>query len=131
MQYHETAFVTMLSMLVFWVLAFNVGRARGKYKIAAPATTGNADFERVFRVHYNTMESLVLHLPSMWLFAIYISDCWAAVLGVVWIVGRILYAKTYYADASKRGPGVIICTAATLILMLGALGATGYALIPH
>ncbi len=131
MHYHETAFVTMLSMILFFVLTYKVGRARGKYKVQAPATTGNADFERVFRVHYNTMESLVLHLPSMWLFAIYISDCWAAVLGGVWILGRILYAKTYYADASKRTPGVAISTGATAILMLGALGATGMALIPH
>lgn len=131
MHYHETAFVTMLSMILFFVLTYKVGQARGKYKVQAPATTGNADFERVFRVHYNTMESLVLHLPSMWLFAIYISDCWAAVLGGVWILGRILYAKTYYADASKRTPGVAISTGATAILMLGALGATGMALIPH
>lgn len=131
MTLHYTAFVTMLSMLLFWVLSFNVGRARGKYKISAPATTGNPDFERIFRVQYNTMESLVLHLPSMWLFAIYLSDCWAAVLGGIWIVGRIIYAKTYYVDASKRTAGVVICTIATLILMFGALGASGYALIPH
>lgn len=131
MHYTETAFVTMLSMLLFFFLSYKVGQARGKYKISAPATTGNPDFERVFRVHYNTMESLVLHLPSMWLFALFISDCWAAVLGGVWILGRIVYAKTYYADASKRTAGVVISTAATAILMLGALGATGWALIPH
>ena len=131
MHYHETALVTMLSMVLFFILTYNVGRARGKYQVSAPATTGNPDFERVFRVHYNTMESLVLHLPSMWLFAIYISNCWAAVLGGAWILGRIIYAKTYYADAKKRTPGVIISTVATAILMLGALGATGMALIPH
>ena len=131
MQYHETAFVTMLSMVLFFFLTYKVGQARGKYNVQAPATTGNPHFERVFRVHYNTMESLAMHLPSMWLFAIYISDCWAAVLGAVWVVGRMVYARTYYADASKRTPGILVSTIATAILMLGALGATAYALIPH
>lgn len=125
-----TAFITMLSLLLFFVLGAKVGQARGRYKVQAPATTGNADFERVFRVHYNTMESLVMFLPSLWLFAITISDCWAAALGGVWILGRAIYAKTYYADASKRGPGLVISMVATAILLLGALGATGWALIP-
>ncbi len=65
MHYHETAFVTILSMILFFVLTYKAGQARGKYKVPAPATTGNADFERVFRVPYHTMASLVLHLPSM------------------------------------------------------------------
>jgi glutathione S-transferase len=131
MTLHYTALVTMLSMLLFFFMSFKVGQARGRYNVQAPATTGNPDFERVFRVHYNTMESLVLHLPSMWLFAVYISDCYAAILGGVWIVGRVLYAKTYYVDASKRGPGVIISTVATAILMLGALGALTKTLLMH
>ena len=39
-----------------------------------PAISGNPDFERVFRVQMNTLEWLPIFLPSLWLFAIYISD---------------------------------------------------------
>jgi uncharacterized membrane protein YecN with MAPEG domain len=123
-----TSLVTVLSLLLFFVLGANVGRARGKYGVDAPATTGNPAFERVFRVHYNTMESLVMYLPALWLFAHYVSDRWAAGLGAVWIVGRIMYAIGYYADANKRGTGLIISMAAAFILLIGALIGVGLAL---
>jgi len=119
--YSLTALVTCLSILVFFVLAFVVGRARGQYNIEAPATTGHPMFERAFRIHYNTMESLAIYLPSLWLFAVFVSDRWAALLGAVWIVGRILYARAYLADPKKRGTGVIITVGSEAVLLLGAL----------
>ncbi|MGH8504522.1 MAG: MAPEG family protein [Stenotrophobium sp.] len=125
MDYDCTALVTLLSLLLYWVLTINVGRARGKYGVKAPAISGDPAFDRVFRVHQNTMEALVLYLPALWLFAIYVSDAWAAGVGAVWIVGRIIYARAYYADASKRGAGMLIATLATVVLFLGALIALG------
>jgi glutathione S-transferase len=71
-----------------------------------PAITGNHDFERVFRVQMNTLEWMPIFLPSLWLFAIYISDAIAAVLGLVWIAGRILYMTGYSQAAAKRGRGL-------------------------
>jgi len=121
MSHNLTALVTCLSLLVFFVLSFLVGRARGQYNIEAPATTGHPLFERAFRVHYNTMEGLTWYLPSLWLFSFYVSDRWAAAVGVVWIVGRILYARGYLADPKKRGTGVIISVGASAVLLLGAL----------
>ena len=122
MGYHLTALVTCLSLLVFFVLTFAVGRARGKYNVEAPATTGHPLFERAFRVHYNTMESMAMYLPALWLFAIYLnSDRWAAALGMVWIVGRIVYARGYLADPKKRGTGTIITIGAEAVLLVGAL----------
>jgi len=129
MQYHYTALITVLSLLVYWGTIALVGRARGKYKISAPAVTGNADFERVFRVQQNTVESLIMHLPALWLFAIYVSDLWAAVLGAAWIIGRVLYAQGYIAEAKKRGPGMMISFIATTILLLGDLGVIAYAIL--
>ena len=123
MQYHHTALITVLSLLVYWATIALVGKARGKYKISAPAVTGNVDFERVFRVQQNTLESLIMHLPALWLFAIYISDIWAAALGAAWIVGRILYTQGYIAEAKKRGSGMMISFIATTVLLLGDLGA--------
>jgi glutathione S-transferase len=127
--YLLTAVVTLLSLVLYWVLGALVGRARGVYKISAPACTGNADFERRFRVHQNTMESLVMHLPAMWLFAAYVSDRYAALLGVAWLVGRIIYAQRYYRDAALRGPGVLISIGATTVLLLGALAGAVMALL--
>ena len=121
MTLHYTALITVLSLVLYFVLTAMVGRARGKYQISAPAVSGNAAFERVFRVQQNTVESLVMHLPVLWLFAFYVSDCWAAGLGAVWIIGRILYARGYYAEAKKRSTGVLISTIATFVLLIGSL----------
>jgi glutathione S-transferase len=121
MSHNLTSLITCLSLLVFFVLSGLVGRARGKYNIEAPATTGHPLFERAFRVHYNTMEGLAWYLPSLWLFSFYVSDRWAAALGVVWIIGRVIYARGYLADPKKRGTGVIVSLAASSVLLLGAL----------
>ncbi len=70
-----------------------------------PAITGNPDFERVFRVQMNTLEWLPIFLPSLWLFAIYISDAIAAAIGAVWVIGRIVYMIGYTKSVPGRGPG--------------------------
>ena len=44
------------------------------------------------RVHLNTIEGLLLFLPALWLFALTVSDLYAAAVGVFYPVGRILYA---------------------------------------
>ena len=115
------AIVTLLALLEFMILGGAVGRARAKYGIKAPATTGNEIFERHFRVHYNTLEQLIVFLPSLWLFAIYISDRWSAILGAVFIVSRILYAIGYVNEPRKREMGSIAGVAAIAVLLLGAL----------
>ncbi len=80
-----------------------VSKARAAFGIKVPATAGNPNFERVFRVQMNTLEWIPIFLPSLWLFAIYISDAIAAALGLVWIAGRILYMTGYSQAAAKRG----------------------------
>lgn len=119
---HYTPFIALVSLLLFFVFTALVGRARGKYKVPAPATTGHPDFERVFRVQQNTLEQLMLFLPALWFFGSHISDAWAAALGVAWIAGRVLYARGYYREASARGKGFILSMSATGILLLGSLG---------
>lgn len=121
MYYKLTALVTLLSLVLYFILTYKVGQARGKFGVSAPATTGNADFERVFRVQQNTLESLMMHLPALWMFAYYVSNRYAAAIGAVWIVGRVLYARSYYTDAKQRGTGFIISIGSTGILLLGAL----------
>ena len=119
--YHFTALVTCLAILFYFFTSLQVGKARAKFGIKAPATTGNPGFERVFRVQMNTLEWLPFFLPALWLFAIYISDPIAAVLGLVWIAGRILYMTGYSQSAEKRGRGFGIQAAAAILLWLGAI----------
>ena len=118
--FHLTALVTCLAILTYFVISIQVGKARETYGIKAPAISGNPDFERIFRVHMNTLEWMPIFLPALWLFAIYVSDAIAAALGVVWITGRILYMIGYANAASKRGPGFAIQAIAAAILWLGA-----------
>jgi glutathione S-transferase len=100
-----------------------VARARIQFGVKLPAISGNPDFERVFRVQMNTLEWLPIFLPSLWLFAIYISDPFAAALGILWIAGRILYMTGYLQAAEKRAPGFFVQASAVMLLWLGALGA--------
>jgi glutathione S-transferase len=100
--------------------ALNIPHA--KSGILAPTMTGDATLERTIRAHTNTLEWMPIFLPSMWLLAIYWSPFWAAILGGVWIVGRIVYFVGYRAAAEKRFPGFFIQTSAAFALLLGALG---------
>jgi glutathione S-transferase len=127
--FHFTALVTCLAILFYFFTCVQVAKARAAFGIKAPAMSGNPDFERVFRVQMNTLEWMPIFLPSLWLFAIYISDPVAAVLGVVWIAGRVLYMTGYSQAANKRGTGFGIQAAAATILWLGALGAIVWRLI--
>jgi glutathione S-transferase len=127
--FHFTALVTCLAILFYFFTGVQVAKARAAFGVKAPAISGNPDFERVFRVQMNTLEWMPILLPSLWLFAIYISDAIAAVLGLVWIAGRILYMTGYSQAADKRGPGFGIQAAAAILLWLGGLGAIVWRLI--
>lgn len=120
------AIVTLVSLLVYVWMIMRIGGARRRSGIDAPAMTGDPELERHLRVQANTVEWLVIYLPSLWLFAIYWNDLFAAAAGVVWIIGRILYALGYAADAKKRELGFVIQMLATAVLLFGALGRAIY-----
>lgn len=113
--------VAMLALLEYFYFSIQVGQARGKFGVKAPATTGNEQFERYHRVHQNTMEQLVMFLPSLFTFATLVSQTWAAILGVVFIIGRAVYFNLYISNPDKRGPGVLISLLATATLIFGSL----------
>lgn len=116
------AAVVVLAVLQFFWFGILVGRARTRYQVPPPATTGNEIFERYFRVQQNTLEQLVIFIPSIWTFANYVSATWAAVLGVVFVVGRQLYQLGYVADPKKRFAGFGLSALPNLLLALGGLG---------
>jgi len=113
--------ITVLTLVMYFVIVFNVGSARAKYKISPPAMTGDPNFERVVRVQQNTLEQLIFFLPLLWLFSYYVSPLYGAILGLVWLVGRILFAIGYYQAAEKRSLGFAISSLAGLGLLGGSL----------
>ena len=113
--------VVMLALIEYFIFSLRVGQARGRLGVPAPATTGNAEFERYFRAAANTGEQLLMFIPGMFAFGWYVSEIGAALLGVVFIGARAYYFKTYTEDAEKRGPGMMGSVIANAILVLGGL----------
>jgi glutathione S-transferase len=126
--YSYVALVTLLALLVYFWMGLQVGRARGKSGIQAPAMTGDPLLERTIRAHYNTLEWLPLFLVPLWLFAMFWDERIAAAVGVIWIVGRVMYQLGYVADAGKRGTGFLIQALAVAVLLFGSLGRVVYLL---
>jgi uncharacterized membrane protein YecN with MAPEG domain len=117
--------VSVLAILQFFFFATQVARARERYHVKAPATTGNEVFERYFRVQMNTLELLVMFLPALWMSASVLRPLWVALIGVVYLIGRAIYSMSYVADPSKRGPGyglsIVPVLALLLIVVIGAV----------
>ena len=124
---HWTALVSLAALVVYgWMLA-NAGRAREKYKVPAPSMDGPIEFQSAHRVQANTVEQMVLFFPALWLCAGTLGDSWAAVGGLIWVVGRIVYALAYYRDPKKRTLGFFITSFGSGSLLIGA----GIGLISH
>ncbi len=123
------ALVTSLALLVYFWSFVVCGLARKTYRIEAPATTGHPEFERAFRIQQNTLEQLVLFLPSLWIFSLMVSPVWGAALGIVWVAGRVLYGLSYAHNPARRGPGFLLALLATMVLLLGGFAGTLWLMI--
>jgi glutathione S-transferase len=119
--YPLTALITAIAIGLYFYMSLRVGLGRSKYDVPAPAMTGNPDFERLVRVQMNTLEGMPIFLPLLWLFATYNNDLFAALLGLVWVIGRAMFMLGYTKAPNKRGLGFMIQLAALAILMLGTL----------
>jgi glutathione S-transferase len=126
--YPFAALGTGLVILIYVWTGLAVGKARKMHGVDYPNTVGNDAFNRVWRAHANTLEALPQFLPSLWLFAVIVSDMWAGLLALVWAVGRILYVRGYTVAAEKRSTGFMISLLATAIALFGSLGVVIYQL---
>lgn len=116
--------VAVIAVIQFFYFGIMVGRARGKYGVSAPATSGHEMFDRAFRIQMNTLEQLVCFLPALLLAAVYWPNGIIAAIGAVYIVGRFLFAALYTKDPSKRAAGFVLTILPTFILLgAAALGA--------
>lgn len=122
--------VIVLALLQFLLFGIAVGRARGRYGIKAPATSGHEHFDRYFRVQMNTLEQLILFIPAIWLFAQFVSPLWAAGLGGVYLIGRTLYYFSYVKDPASRSLGFILTSVPSMVMLIGVLVEAVRMLIP-
>ncbi|MCB1670513.1 MAG: MAPEG family protein [Gammaproteobacteria bacterium] len=118
-----------LAVLQYFFFGLLVGRARGKYNVPAPATSGDPMFERYNRVHQNTQESLLLFLPGILIYSLYFNPTIAAGLGVIWIIGRFVYLRAYIKDPKTRGLGFALTALPSLFLLIAGLIGAVLALI--
>lgn len=121
--------VVVLAVLQALVLGAFVGRARVRYGVLAPATTGHPRFERLHRVHVNTLELLVLFVPVLWLASSYWSPAVVAAVGAVYLLGRIVYVRAYLANPDERALGFAVSVAPIALLALATLGGVARSLL--
>lgn len=115
------AVVTVLAVLQAFGFAFLVGKQRAKHGVKAPTITGDAEFERAFRIHQNTVEQLVIFIPALWIFSYYVHDLTGAGLGLVFVISRLVYRQGYLNDPASRARGFGIGALVMMVLMLGGL----------
>tara|TARA_B100001248_G_scaffold57208_2_gene38174 strand:+ start:2688 stop:3083 length:396 start_codon:yes stop_codon:yes gene_type:complete len=121
--------LSSIALLVYYFTLLRAGMARGKFDIKAPSHDGPEEYVRHVRVHHNTLEHLILFLPGLWLFSFAVDPIWATIIGILWPIGRIRYALSYYKDAEKRGPGLYLSMPPIYIYVLGSFIAFLYKII--
>ena len=121
--------LSSIALLVYYFTLLRAGMARGKFDIKAPSHDGPEEYVRHVRVHHNTLEHLILFLPGLWLFSFAVDPVWATIIGILWPIGRIRYALSYYKDAEKRGPGLYLSMPPIYIYVLGSFIAFFYKII--
>jgi len=115
------AVVTVLAVFQVFSFAYLVGKQRAKHGVKAPAITGEAEFERAFRIHQNSVEQMVIFIPAVWLFGYYVHALIGAGLGLVFVISRFIYRKSYLNDPTSRTAGFGIGALTMMILLFGGL----------
>jgi glutathione S-transferase len=124
-----TTLTTIIAICLYFYMGLRAGLARTKYNVLAPATTGNPDWERLYRVQMNTLEGMPIFLPLLWLFSSYQNDLLGALVGLVWVAGRAIFMVGYTKSAQTRSTGFQIQMAGVAILLIGTLIGVGKVLL--
>ena len=121
--------VVMLALLQYTWFGIEVGRARGRFEVPAPATTGHENFERFFRAHQNTTEQLVVFLPAMFACAYLVNETLAAAMGLLFVIGRLMYFRGYTNPEKSRSLGFGLGLIANTVMILATLYQIGIAAV--
>lgn len=116
-----TTWATLATLGVYFWTGVMAGLARIRFKVAAPMMDGPPGFQNAQRVQANTLEQLPLVLVPLWLCAWYLGDLWAAAGGLLWCLGRVLYALGYYRDPARRETGFVLGMVASALLICGTV----------
>ncbi len=119
MNYVDLVAVLAVAQMVFFAVL--VGRARGRYGVKAPAVSGHEMFERAYRVQMNTLELMVAFLPALFIAAKYWPQAYVAGAGAVYLVGRLVYWRSYTSAPGSRGAGFALSMIPIMALLIGAL----------
>ena len=115
-----TTLAILIALLIYFGLGAVVGAARGKFGVPAPHSSGHPEFDKRNRVHMNTLEQLVMFIPAAMFAAPVLGDPTTATIALIWSVGRLIYARSYYADPAKRSLGFLLTFLPTIILIIAA-----------
>jgi hypothetical protein len=121
--------IISLALLQYIFFCIKVGTSRGKYNVEAPAVTGNETWERLYRVQMNTLEQLVVFIPSIYLFALNVSPLIAQLFGLSYLIGRVIYYRSYVKEPSSRGLGVMLSIMPGWLMVVGVLGVSLWTLL--
>jgi glutathione S-transferase len=69
----------------------------------------------------NTLEQLIMFVPAILIFSLYMSPYVAAAIGAVYVIGRIVYLLSYVKNPNSRSAGYALSILPTLILLAGGL----------
>ena len=116
-----TALIILVALAQYLFFTFRVGAKRTKHEVHAPKIAGDETWERLFRVQQNTMEQLIIFVPAMIVFSMYLSSKWVVVPGVLFIVARQMYSYEYINKPNSRVPGMALTLLANVVLLVGAL----------
>ena len=59
----------------------------------------------------------------------FINQYWAAGMGLIYLAGRIIYAKDCLKDPGSRGPGMAMSSLPSIVLFLGGLAGAVWSLV--
>ena len=111
--------ITLVVLVFYLGLAMHAAMLRGRHRVTAPAMTGHPAFELASRIQSNTLEHLVPFLVALWMCAVFFEPLYAAILGIVWFFGRVVYVFGYWSAPPRRQPGFVLAFIALVLLLIG------------
>ena len=121
--------IILLALLQYTYFSISAGIKRDTYEVEAPMISGNEIWQRHFRVQQNTLEQLIIFIPGMLAFSVYVSATWVVLPGVVFLVSRQLYAYLYVKEPKSRAPGFVPSFLSSMVLVFGSLIGIGIKLV--